>query len=131
MGEAKRRKKLDPNWGKAPKRRKVEIVVLEGMEEEYDQTFPPVPESVIDYFYIGISEGKLRGVVRFDVYEYWVNPDLTVETKNELLSMVWRTDGVKDDEMTGNWAKKNEQYVRDYGTESWVKLRYRGVLANS
>ena len=48
MGEAKRRKKLDPNWGKAPKRPKLEIVVLEGREEEYDQTFPPVPESVID-----------------------------------------------------------------------------------
>ena len=50
MGEAKRRKKLDPNWGKAPKRPKLEIVVLEGREEEYDQKFPPVPESVIDYF---------------------------------------------------------------------------------
>ncbi len=48
MGEAKRRKKLDPNWGKAPTRQKLEIIVLEGMEEEYDQTFPPVPESVID-----------------------------------------------------------------------------------
>ena len=131
MGEAKRRKKLDPNWGKAPKMPKLEIVVLEGREEEYDQTFPPVPESVIDYFYLGISEGKLRGVVRFDVYEYWVNPDLTVETKNELLSMVWRTDGVKDDEMTGKWAKKNEQYVRDYGTSNWVKLRYKSVLSTS
>ena len=68
-----------------------------------------------------------RGVVRFDVYEYWVNPDLTVETKNELVSMVWRTDGVKDDERTGKWAQKNEQWVRDYGTSSWVKLRYKSV----
>lgn len=128
MGEAKRRKKLDPNWGKASKKKQLEIVVLEGMEEKYDQTFPSVPESVIDYLYIGISEGQLRGVVRFDVYSHWVNADLTVETKNELVSMVWRTDGVKDDERTEKWAKKNEQKVRDYGTESWVKLGYQGRL---
>ncbi len=53
---------------------------------------------------------------------------LVAETKNELVSMVWRTDGVKDDEMTEKWAKKNEQEVRDYGTESWVKLRYQERL---
>ncbi len=53
---------------------------------------------------------------------------LVAETKNELVSMVWRTDGVKDDEMMEKWAKKNEQEVRDYGTESWVKLRYQERL---
>ncbi len=58
MGEIKRRNNLDPNSGKAPKSQKLELVVLEGMEEEYDQAFPSVPESVIDYLYLGISEGQ-------------------------------------------------------------------------
>ena len=106
---------------------KLEIVLLEEIAEEWSKSFPSMPAKVIDALYLGISQGKIRAIVRFEVYSSWVNPDLSRETKSGLNWAIWRIDGGGDQEKIQQWAQKNEQEVRDYGTSSWVKLRYKGV----
>lgn len=140
MGEAKRRRKLDPNYGKPNEKKrlvssnkneeidnKLEITSLEKIEKKYEQLFPPKSEDVIDYLYLKISHGAIEARVRFDVYDAWINPDMSVETTNEMVSMIWRTDGLEDEKGKTKWLKTHENTIRNYATDSWLKLRYKNI----
>lgn len=125
MGKASARKNIKAKgFGKIlSKKKKPSIVLLDERKNEYTQAFGSIPASVIDYLYLGISEANFKAIVRFEIYDYWSNSDLTIESRNKIISAVWRTDGVKDDIKSQKWAKKNEQYIRDYATKIWVELR--------
>ncbi len=102
---------------------KLEIEVFEDIPPNFEEMLPGISSNVIDFIYLRISQGIIRGIVRFEVYKSWMNPDKTIETENQLMSAIWRADGVKDDEMIQKWSKENEKYIRNYGTEIWTKLR--------
>lgn len=140
MGEAKRRRKLDPNYGKpnGKKRlansnkneeidRKLEITPLKKIEKKYEQLFPLKSEDVIDYLYLKVSHGAIEARVRFDIYDAWINPDMSVETTNEMVSMIWRTDGKDDEKGKTKWLNCYESTIRNYATDSWLKLRYKNI----
>ena len=134
MGEAKRRKKLDPNYGKKRSTNlneegtnKLEITALESIEKKYERLFPPRSSGVIDYLYLKVSHGTLEARMRFDIYESWLNPDLSVETMNEMVSIIWGTDGLEDEKEKTKWLKKHESTIRNYATDSWLKLRYKNI----
>ena len=133
MGRASRRKKekrlnLIGDKGKNfTSKDKLEIEVFEDIPPDFDEMFPGISSNVIDFIYLRISQGIIRGIVRFEVYKSWMNPDYTIETENQLMSAIWRADGVKDDEMIQKWSKENEKYIRNYGTEIWTKLRAKNL----
>jgi hypothetical protein len=134
MGEAKRRKKLDPNYGKKrstnlneEEEKDLEITILESIGKKYERLFPPRSPGVIDYLYLKVSHGLIRCRIRFDIYESWVNPDLSVETMNEMVSMIWRTDGKDDEKGKTKWLNCYESTIRNYATDSWLKLRYKNI----
>lgn len=37
---------------------------------------------------------------------------------------IWRTDGLEDEEEKRKWLERHENTIRDYATDSWLKLRY-------
>lgn len=160
MGEAKRRKKLDPNWGKglgkkrlthsynfkkeldiqdratrrSPKlertrsydfQEELDIQVIEDIPQRIEKMMPELSPDLIGSLYLGVNQGIIRGILRFDIYEIWMNPDFSIETKNEILSMIWRIDEQEDEEMLQKWFNDNEQKFRDFGTNIWSKLHYK------
>ncbi len=135
MGEARRRKKLDPNWGKglgkkkmqgvSNSQEKLDIQVIKDVPEKIKEMLPEKPPDLIGSLYLKLHQGIIRGFSRFDVYKIWMNPDLTIETTNEIFSLLWTIDGEKDEKMLKNWLKNNEQEIRNFGTEVWSKLHYQ------
>ena len=69
MGEAKRRKKLDPNYGKKrltnlnEEENDLEIAILEGRGTEYEKYFHPLSPDVIDYLYLQVAYGPIRAII--------------------------------------------------------------------
>ena len=42
-----------------------------------------------------------------------------------MLSMIWRIDGLEEEEEKREWLKRHETKIRNYATDSWLKLRYK------
>ena len=112
---------------KALTSQKLEIKLEKDIEEKYKKLLPSRAENALDHFYLEVNQGVMRAKVRIDIYEAWMNPDLTVETRNEMVSLIWRIDGVENNEEKRKWLKKHENHLRNYATESWVRLRYQAL----
>ena len=46
---------------------------------------------------------------------------------NEMVSAIWRTDGLEDEKGKRKWLEKHESTIRNYATDSWLKLRYKNT----
>ena len=106
---------------------KLEIKLKKDIEEEYKKLLPSRAENALDCIYLEVNQGVMRAKVRIDIYEAWMNPDLTVETRNEMVSLIWRIDRVENNEEKRKWLKKHENHLRNYATENWVRLRYQAL----
>ncbi len=100
-----------------------EIVLLEDVPPEVIEQFGLIPSDVIDSIYFGISQGVFRAIVRFDIYQAWINQDGSKETNNQIMWAMWATDDSVDDQTIKNWKIHIEQPLRDYGTDFWVKFK--------
>ena len=90
--------------------------------------FPEISPDLVAHLYLEVEQGTMRALSRFDIHDAWMNADGSVETQNEIISATWNIDTSTDQKIIDKWLRKNEQEIRDYGTEAWTKLKYATIL---
>ncbi len=127
MGRASRRKKYSRYLNT---QEKLDIKIVQDVPEKIKEMFPHVSLNLVDYLYLEVEQGTMRALSRFDIHDAWMNSDGSIETQNEMISATWNLDKSTEPKIIDKWLRKNEQEIRNYGTEAWVKLKYANVTLN-